>query len=203
MGGGNVKKSNLKNSELVDFHNMSSLSNEILISLHKHFAYFSSSLNDDGVIDYEEFCQMLGKTDNLLCRRIFNAIDLNKDKKINFREFLKFFSCFMTGTYEEQISLSFKVFCKDDMKFIDKTLILNILKECILNEDKFLQEFFDSESIIEIVEESFAESDTGLLNLDTYKEIIELNPSILEWFKVDMNKLRNLRKNNTTGCFGG
>src|SRR5690349_14645268 len=127
MGGGNIKRNNLKNSELIDFHNMSSLPNEILISLHKHFAYFSSVLNDDGMIDYEEFCQMLNKNDNLLCRRIFNAIDLNKDKKINFREFLKFFSCFMTGSYDEQISLSFKIFCKDDNKYIDKNLMFSIL----------------------------------------------------------------------------
>ena len=100
----------LKTSELNEFHNMTLFSNEILIRLHEYYKRFSAIQTDDGVIDYEEFCMIINKKDRNLTKRLFNAIDINSDGSLNYREFIKFISVFINGSLEEQINLSYKIF---------------------------------------------------------------------------------------------
>ena len=91
MGNGKSKSTMLKDTELNEFKNLTSFSNEIVIKLHNHYKHFSSVQIDDGVIDYSEFCALISRQ-NELTKRIFNSIDINKDGVINFREFIKFIS---------------------------------------------------------------------------------------------------------------
>ena len=106
MGNTKTKEVLLKPNELNEFHNMTSLSTEILIKLHEHYRRFSSINTDDGVIDYNEFCFLINKSNTNLAKRIFNAIDANKDGYINFREFVKFLSCFDIFLIENQVGVS-------------------------------------------------------------------------------------------------
>ena len=206
MGGGNVKRTNLKPFELQDFQSMTSLPNDILIDLHKLYNSFCNSIKDDGVIDYQEFLIMIDKNDCTLTKHLFRAIDINKDNCINFREFLKFICCFITGNFEEQSVYTFKVFQNDETKLIEKSRMQEFLRSC-LQIDKTLSEYLDEKSIDDIVKNSFEKMnliDDEAIGLEQYKKFLEKYPNILNWFKLDLNKIKNhLRdKTRSTTCFG-
>ena len=69
------------------------------------------------MIDYSEFLTILNKKDLIITKRIFDSIDVNSDGSLNYREFIKFFSVFVNGNFEEKTSLSFKIFM--DMKLMN------------------------------------------------------------------------------------
>ena len=209
--GNSIKKEEvfLKTNELNEFHNMTSLSTDILIKLHEHYRKFSAIQTDDGVIDYKEFCTLIGKTNTLLTKRIFDAIDCNKDGFINFREFLKFLSCFDTGSLEEQIKLSFSVMKDSSEKMIDPESMKNLLKESIINEGN-LSKYFDHETIDFIVDETFSnyvnKNNSENIDYPLYGKIVRENPDILIWFKIDFANLKrvNIKQKikKVQTCFG-
>lgn len=206
MGGGNVKRTNLKPFEIQDFQSMTSLPNDVLIDLHKLYNGCCNSIKDDGVIDYHEFLIMIDKNDCTLTNHLFKAIDINKDNCINFREFLKFIGCFITGNFEEQSVYSFKIFANDETKLIEKSRMHEFLRSCLLV-DKTLSEYLDEKAIDEIVKNSFEKMnliDDEELSLEQYKKFLEKCPNILNWFRLDLNKIKNhLRdKTRSTTCFG-
>ena len=136
----NVDSNGLKLSELEEFHNITLFSNEILIKLYEIFKFFSSIKINDGVIDYSEFLTILNKKDLIITKRIFDSIDVNSDGSLNYREFIKFFSVFVNGNFEEKTSLSFKIFMDKEKKkitfFSMKKMLFEIIKENnFLNDD--------------------------------------------------------------------
>jgi len=126
-----------------------------------------------------------------------NDIDVNKDGVINFREFIKFISCFIHGTLEEQMQLSFKIFCAENNKFIDKETLLAILRESI-SDDKNLSQFLDEKTLEKVVSNTFSvyESEENCIKYENYKVIIQKNPKILSWLKVDLDKIKYLKEEN-------
>ena len=197
----------LKSNELNEFHNMTSLSEEILIKLHDHYRKFSAIKTDDGVIDYTEFCTLIGKTNTILTKRIFDTIDCNKDGFINFREFIKFLSCFDTGSLEEQIQLSFSVMKDYSEKIIDAKSMKILLKESI-NYENNLKIFFDDNTIDFIVDETFnkyIDKESENIDYALYGKIVRENPEILIWFKIDFDNLKRVnikQKIKKNACFG-
>lgn len=191
-----LKETTLKLPELNEFHLITSFSNEILLKLHEHYRHFSAVHSDDGLIDFDEFCTLINKNDKNLTKRIFNAIDTNKDGQINFREFVKFISCFLTGTLEDQISISFKLFQNEKTKLIEKNIILELLKDVIKAENS-LNGFLTDELIEVIVNETFKTlTDDGLtMDFDLYKNMVNKNNDILNWLKVDLDKIKKVTLN--------
>ena len=197
----------LRKSELNEFHNMTLFSNDILLKLHEYFRKFSAVQTDDGVIDYEEFCMIINKKDNLLNRNIFNSIDVNSDGYLNYREFIKFISVFINGTFEEQSSLAFKIFMEKETKLItfkNTKLMIND----IIQIDNSLNKLIDNELINEITEESFINLFGGIdkeINLEQFREVLKNNHDILSWFKVDLNYIfknsKTINKHKKIGCF--
>ena len=197
----------LRTSELNEFHNMTLFSNDILLKLHEYFRKFSAVQTDDGVIDYEEFCMIINKKDNLLNRNIFNSIDVNSDGYLNYREFIKFISVFINGTFEEQSSLAFKIFMEKETKLItfkNTKLMIND----IIQIDNSLNKLIDNELINEITEESFINLFGGIdkeINLEQFREVLKKNHDILSWFKVDLNYIfknsKSINKHKKIGCF--
>lgn len=196
MGSGKSKSTILKDTELNEFKNLTSFSNEIVIKLHNHYKHFSSIQVDDGVIDYSEFCSLISRQ-NELTKRIFNSIDVNKDGVINFREFIKFISCFIHGTLEEQMQLSFKIFCAENNKYIDEETLLAMLRESIAD-DKNLSQFLDEKTLEKIVSNTFSlfENEEKFIKYENYKIVIQKNPKILSWLKVDLDKIKYVKEEN-------
>lgn len=202
----NLSNTTLKSSELNEFHNMTLFSNEILIRLHEYYKRFSAIQTDDGVIDYEEFCMIINKKDKNLTKRLFNAIDINSDGSLNYREFIKFISVFINGSLEEQINLSYKIFMNSESKLIDYNGMKNLLCD-VINAEESLKDFFTSEIIEEIVKETFIEVSGNIetpINLEKYKEMVKKNPHILTWLKVDLSVILKSKignKHKKIGCF--
>ena len=197
----------LRTSELNEFHNMTLFSNDILLKLHEYFRKFSAVQTDDGVIDYEEFCMIINKKDNLLNRNIFNSIDVNSDGYLNYREFIKFISVFINGSFEEQSSLAFKIFMEKDLKLITFKHTKEMINDIILN-DNNLNKIIDKELIHEITEETFINLFGGInkkINLEQFREILKNNHDIISWFKVDLNYIfknsKSINKHKKIGCF--
>ena len=197
----------LRTSELNEFHNMTLFSNDILLKLHEYFKKFSAIQTDDGVIDYDEFCMIINKKDNLLNRNIFNSIDVNSDGSLNYREFIKFISVFINGSFEEQSSLAFKIFMEKDLKLITFKHTKEMINDIILN-DNNLNKIIDKELIHEITEETFINLFGGInkeINLEQFREILKNNHDIITWFKVDLNYIfkntKNINKHKKIGCF--
>ena len=196
----------LKTSELNEFHNMTLFSNEILIRLHEYKKRISAIQTDDGVIDYEEFCMIINKKDRNLTKRLFNAIDINSDGSLNYREFIKFISVFINGTLDEQITLSYKIFMNSDNKLIEYNNMKNLLCD-VINAEESLKGFFTEETIEEIVKETFKEANGNVetpMNLEKYKVMVKKNPHILTWLKVDLSvilKSKSVIKHKKVGCF--
>ena len=197
----------LRTSELNEFHNMTLFSNDILLKLHEYFRKFSAVQTDDGVIDYDEFCMIINKKDNLLNRNIFNSIDVNSDGYLNYREFIKFISVFINGSFEEQSSLAFKIFMEKDLKLITFKHTKEMINDIILN-DNNLNKIIDKELIHEITEETFINLFGGInkeINLEQFREVLKNNHDILSWFKVDLNYIfknsKTINKHKKIGCF--
>jgi Ca2+-binding EF-hand superfamily protein len=61
-------------------------------------------VNDDGVIDKQEFQTALGLKNSWLTDRIFSVFDENHDNGVNFREFVSSLSILCPlGTLEEKL----------------------------------------------------------------------------------------------------
>jgi Ca2+-binding EF-hand superfamily protein len=197
MGNKESKESTLKTSELNEFHNMTLFPNDVLIKLHDHYKHFSSIQTDDGVIDINEFYTLMNKNEKTLTKRIFNAIDTNKDGCINFREFIKFISCFINGSFDEQVVLSYKLFSSPEKRAIEKETMYCLLKEVIKSETKLLG-FISNDNLEEIITYTFNlnANDNGVINFEKYKEMVRKNPDILNWLKIDVEKIKKAKYEN-------
>jgi Ca2+-binding EF-hand superfamily protein len=207
MGNTKSKETLLKTSELNEFHNMTLFSNDVLIKLHDFYRHFSSIQTDDGVIDFDEFCILIKKNEKNLSKRIFNAIDVNLDGSINFREFIKFISVFINGTFDEQISLSFKIFSNPNTKTIEVQTMTDLIRDVVSTEESLVN-FLDSDLIDLIVKETFLNiggDQDKPIDYDKYKEMIKKFPAILNWLKVDVEKIKKVKfttKVKKKGCLG-
>ena len=208
MGGSFSKEeiTTLNESELKEFQNMTHFSRNTLIKLHNYYRRFSAVQIDDGVIDFEEFCLVINKKDKNLTKRIFNAIDINSDGNVNFREFIKFVSVFVDGSLEEQINVSYKIFMNPKTKLIDYNNMLNLLIDIVSAEDS-LKTFFTKDIIENLVKETFISISGDInksINKDMYKDLIKKHIYILNWIKLDINiflKNKKPQTKKTIGCF--
>lgn len=207
MGSGDSKEeTTLKSSELKEFQNVTLFSQDTLIKLHEYYRRLSGLQTDDGVIDFEEFCMVINKKDKNLTKRIFQAIDINSDGNLNFREYIKFIAVFINGTLEEQINLSYKIFMNSQTKLIDYNNMKNMLID-IVSAEESLENFFTSDIIENLVKETFITLTGSIdypINKDLYKEMIKKQPYILHLIKLDLAnilKCKNLQDKKTIGCF--
>lgn len=193
-------------NEISDFQSLTSLPEDILVKLYNYYRHFSSIQTDDGVIDYFEFCEMIQKGGNM-SKKMFNTIDSNKDGVINFREFIKYVSLFITGSKEDKIRISFKLFV-DESNTINKENMFNLLFEVISQESPQTREFFTIDEIKNIVNVSFSKLTTEegikmksikrgdrleeVIDYEGYKQLIEKRPFILRWLKVDLDRIKSM-----------
>ena len=137
-------------------------------------------------------------------KRIFNAIDVNLDGSINFREFIKFISVFINGSLEEQITLSYKIFSNPESKIIEVETMINLIKDVVMTEES-LSNFLNDELIELIVKETFIKiggDASKPITYDKFKEMVKACPNILNWMKIDLEKIKSvkfLRKSKKSG----
>ena len=208
----NINSIGLKSSELEEFHNFTLFSNEILIKLYEIFKFFSSIKINDCVIDYSEFLTILNKKDLIITKRIFDSIDVNSDGSLNYREFIKFFSVFVNGNFEEKTSLSFKIFMDKEKKkitfFSMKKMLFEIIKENnFLNDDDIenvcyesFKNFVVNCKNINNNSNDFNDESSVIFNNEDVNENCDDNNDFdedeIKKFEIDLENYREIVKNN-------
>lgn len=188
------ENSSLLPNELQDFSNITNFSDEALIKLHNHYKRISSLQTDDGVIDYAEFSEIISR-DNNMTKKIFNAIDINKDGVINFREFIKYLSVFTNGSEEDKINLSFKLFSDHKTKLIyENDMILMLIDIVSVDKSKFIKTFFGKDEITYIVQNTFKMIDQQYNNTNNNSKI-DIKESINKTSDIIHNSNQNSNNN--------
>ncbi|CDW85472.1 calcineurin b-like protein [Stylonychia lemnae] len=131
MGVSNTKIKCLKSNELLEFSKVSTFTQEEINDLYLYFNQLSKSQKDDGVIDYDEFCQAIGLKHGIYSQNLFKLFDTNDDKVINFREFIIAFATFLNETIDKQIKLSFRIYDPKDKGYVKKDTLVDILRDAI------------------------------------------------------------------------
>jgi len=191
----------LKETEISDFHSVTSFNRGTILTLHQNYNVFSSLNEENGLIEYPDFCLLISKNQsNLLAQNIFNAIDTGKDNAINFREFLRFLSSFHKSLQEEQKYILFNLY-SGGKQFISKENLYTMLKNAIKS-DKVLSKYLDNDQVLNnIIQESFEtigrlnnNSDGKLDKIDLMmftNIILERYPMLGLYIKIDIDFLKN------------
>ena len=158
MGVSNTKTKCLKSNELLEFSKVSTFTSEEINDLYLFFNHLSKAKRDDGVIDYEEFCQAVGIRDGIYARNLFKIFDTNDDKVINFREFILGFATFLNETIDKQIRLSFKLYDPEDKGRVRKETVVAIMADALKSGGLGTLQFLPDELIEELVDDTFQEA---------------------------------------------
>ncbi len=187
-----IKSSLLKESEMNDFKSLSNFPKEIIVSLHQNFSTFAMLNEENGLLEYPDFCLLINKRQsNLLAQAIFNAIDNGRDNAINFREFLRFISCFHKSSQDEKNNIIFNLFSGRNEQ-ISPNQVYTMLHDAIYSNKVLSRYITDDSTIKNIVEHSFK----NLMKTDIdfnvfYNMILSKYPNILKFMILDLDLLKN------------
>jgi len=148
--------------------------------LFERFKEISSLITDDGLIDVREFCALLDlRMESHLTRRLFDLIDENGDRFINFPEFVR--ANLMLGPNSsdlDRLKFSFQVFDLNGDGYISKEELLSILKDSL--EESLL---LTDDQMMEMVDSTFNEVDLnkdGKISFEEYQFMSKRHPMIVE-----------------------
>ncbi|KAL4491492.1 hypothetical protein ABPG72_008148 [Tetrahymena utriculariae] len=131
MGGGNTKQKKLTQYELTEFTNQTNLTYSQVENLYTFYKNISASQKDDGVIDMQEFSNSLYLTNQEFSEQVFNVFDLNKDKVINFREFILGLANLINEKVEYKTRFVFNLICKSKTNIVSDKQIYDYMKNLI------------------------------------------------------------------------
>lgn len=205
MGAGSSESEYLlPEHEILEYSKISSFTHDEIDNIYRYYVHFSQSRNDDGVIDFPEFCQAMALPDTLVTKRIFSIFDTNGDKVINFREFLTGLSYFLYETTEQQIILSFRLFdpeCKGyctskDLKEIIKCYLITMPNLLIGNKQNDIKEKIVDQIATQMVNDTmknieFEHGQTEQITYREYRKIYFKDNIASKWLLMDMEKVKN------------
>jgi Ca2+-binding EF-hand superfamily protein len=216
----------LKTTEVQEFSKQTLISSDKIETLYAHYYNISTSLIDDGVIDFPEFCSTLQiSSTSFISKRVFALFDTNDDGVINFREFLLGVSTFLApfndsepshnfipiSKVNEQIDISFRLF---DTRRIGKVYFSDFSK-LLTSAIKAQSSISLSDSQLEeLAQLTFttvptSEDEHGLyVTKEVYRLLLLNKHSSLMWLSVDLERVaegakRLLKKRRTKSrhCF--
>lgn len=156
--------------------------------LFEQFKSISSSIEDDGLIDVEEFRDALGLKDSLMVRRMFKLFDGDDNGTIDFREFIVGLSVFNEkATMEEKLKFSFQIYDFDGDGHISKHELKKMVEASLIEADLNLPD----ERLKELVDNTFAEADKdgdGQISFEEYRALVEKHPNMLNNMNIDNHK---------------
>ena len=192
MGNGAVKCSIIKKNELMELSKITMFNPDLIFTFNSFYQRFCKIKKDDGVIDYQEFLYCIDMPHSEFSEHLFYAFDQNCNNKINFREFLKFFSVYQNGNTLGQTKLSFKLFSNQSTKKIDKKTMIDILSSAIQSNDT-LTSFISKNDIENIVTNTFRQCSSLLSTVNknaTFTHVIHNNTN------ETLEPLRNIKSSN-------
>ncbi|KAI9207657.1 uncharacterized protein BJ171DRAFT_278971 [Polychytrium aggregatum] len=118
----------------------------------------------------------------LFLERLFDAFDLDGNKKIDFREFIKGLSVFLKGTPQEKLELSFRIYDLDKSGTIEPKELIKVMGQmysAFYNEDQ-------TRRIQDTVNQLFNDLDInndGSLSLTEFKLMALKEPMIVDFLE--------------------
>eukprot|EP01080_Neovahlkampfia_damariscottae_P002875 gene2875-4718_t len=177
MGQGNQHK--LKKNELKTLIETTHFKQEEIVKLYELYKNISSTKDEDGYIDKNDFSNILGLKDSMFVDRMFALFDTNKDSKINFQEFISGLSVFSEkGTMDEKLKFSFKIYDEDGDAFISREELYKLLASSLTENNLEIPK----DQIDGIVDATFKEADTdkdGKISFDEYRVLVTKHPSMI------------------------
>ncbi|KAL0480677.1 serine/threonine-protein phosphatase 2B regulatory subunit [Acrasis kona] len=190
MGNQHGGQKALKKQELKKLVETTHFDIEEIRKLFEQFKGISSSREDDGVIDKQEFQNALGLKDSLFVDRMFSLFDEDNDGTIDFREFICGLSVFCEkGTIDEKLKFSFRIYDFDNDGCIDKEELFKLLEAIVQNSLGIPQEQLHS-----LVDATFAEADTdgdGKISFEEYRVLVTKHPAMIGNMTITTNVKRN------------
>ena len=209
----------LKDVEVQEFVRTTAFRAEQVTALYWHFHRMAVAEKDDGVIDFAEFCSSLKQSaTSELTRRVFRLFDANDDAGINFPEFLQGLAALNPhphSAYETQkqsrlrattrlnqlITFSFTLF---DLRCTGKVYLQEFELFLQSSVREYLHLSLTDAEVHALAQRAFTEAeceeDAGgvFLDLDAYKRLAMLNPHMLQWLTLDLDRVQRSVSKLTT-----
>ncbi|CAF1328659.1 unnamed protein product [Rotaria sp. Silwood1] len=141
-----------------------------------------------GYLSYKEFISYLQQVntqngnDNRLTKsmvkQLFNVLDLNEDKHLNFDEFFLFNRLINQGSLEEKLKLIFRLYDRDKKKYLTRQQLENILSNMfdLLNLSKSKNGL--SQNIEKILNRANFSSQNTKISWSTFSTYVLNDPSL-------------------------
>lgn len=189
MGNKQSTKCALKKKEIAEHVNKTHFDEKEIKLLNTHFKSISASVEDDDVIDKNEFKIALGFKNSLYIDRMFALFDGNGDGNINFEEFIKGLSVLSTkGTQAEKLKISFNIYDFDNDGKISKDDLRQMLQATVEEVDMVMT----PPQCDKLIEATFKEADKnkdGFIDQEEYAELIKTHPNMLELMNMNISGL--------------
>jgi serine/threonine-protein phosphatase 2B regulatory subunit len=152
---------------------------EEIVTMHKYFTVIAGSVEDDGVIDINEFQAALGFANSVFAERIFCALDEDKSDKLEFGEFVNgFYLLSPMASKEEKVHFTFRIYDVDGNGAIDEEELFLLLRDVIRSDTSVNVHFRDSD-LRDWVGETFAKmcpEGKKTIEMDEYRKMVEKHP---------------------------
>eukprot|EP00005_Dracoamoeba_jomungandri_P001938 CAMPEP_0174261552 /NCGR_PEP_ID=MMETSP0439-20130205/11494_1 /TAXON_ID=0 /ORGANISM="Stereomyxa ramosa, Strain Chinc5" /LENGTH=1028 /DNA_ID=CAMNT_0015346041 /DNA_START=22 /DNA_END=3108 /DNA_ORIENTATION=- len=152
--------------------------------LQRLYSSWRKQAQPDGNIGRKEFeagLKSMGITDPLVLEQNFSAFDVNKDGKINFREFVTGLSVVQKGTMEERLKFLFNAYDVDGSGTLTIDEVYNIFKSSLASSGQKV----DEKELQQIVQDCFAQIDTnndGELDYEEFKKAVQNQTLMINCF---------------------
>jgi serine/threonine-protein phosphatase 2B regulatory subunit len=169
----------LKGDEIEELCRRYRFKRDELVTMHKYFTVIAGSVEDDGVIDINEFQAALGFANSVFAKRIFSALDEDKSEKLEFGEFVNgFYLLSPMATNEEKVRFTFRIYDVDGNGAIDQEELFILLRDVIRSDTSVNVHFRDSD-LRDWVEGTFVDIcpvGKKTIELDEYRKMVEKHP---------------------------
>ncbi|EFC38422.1 predicted protein [Naegleria gruberi] len=179
MGNQPGKNKQYRKNELKKLVEITHFDMDEIMKLYEQFISISSSREDDGVIDKNEFKEALGLKDSLFVDRMFSLFDGDNDGTIDVREFICGLSVFCEkGTIDEKLKFSFRIYDFDKDGCISKEELYKLLEASLVENSLGIPQ----EQLSSLVDATFAEADTdgdGKISFEEYRVLVTKHPTMI------------------------
>lgn len=158
--------------------------------LHGRFLQLSSTIVDDGKIDFNEFQQSLGIPNAEFAKRIFSAFDSDGSFDIDFIEFARgLYTLSSKASLEEKAKFCFGIYDIDKNGSIDRDELKEVLT-LSLKQNKAVK--LTDQQLQTIINSTFKRIDANNDNQISFEEFLseaKKNPAILACVSLDSDRL--------------